>query len=177
MDQQHDYITLMRYWEEVPDPRQAHGKQYEWRYLLALLCGALVSGHKTVRAMGEWAKSHRDELLQQLQPVKPRIPSASILRRVLRRLDIAQLERQIAAYGRQVDASDPTSGVVTGQESEAWRGQALDGKEVRGASAHGAPVILVDWVRHESGGCWGKRGWRSGCRRVRPCPSWSRAGT
>jgi len=73
MDQQHDYITLMRYLEEVPDPRKAHGKPYEWRFPLAIRCGALLSGHKTVQATAQWAKRHRGELLRQLQPAQPRL--------------------------------------------------------------------------------------------------------
>jgi hypothetical protein len=40
--------TLMTQLEDVPDPRHARGKQYEWRVLLAILAAALLSGQKTV---------------------------------------------------------------------------------------------------------------------------------
>jgi predicted transposase YbfD/YdcC len=145
-----DDTTLLAYLEKVPDPRGRRGKQYEWRLLLTILCGALLSGCKSVREMADWAEQHRQELCVSLHTAKARIPSAATLYRALRSIDIEQLERQVAAYGRQVDAQDPSSGRVEGRTGESWRGQALDGKEVRGASAHGAAVLLVSLVRHGS---------------------------
>ena len=46
------YDTMLAALSAVLDPRKARGKQHEWRVvLLAILCGALLSGHKTVWAM------------------------------------------------------------------------------------------------------------------------------
>jgi len=141
----------MAYLEKVPDPRQRRGQQYEWRFLLAILCAALVSGQKSVRGIADWAQRHRQDLLCSLPAPKPRIPSAATWSRLLRALDIERLERQVGAHGRQLDEDDPTSGQVQGCNHEVWRGQALDGQELRGARAHGAAVVLVSLVRHDSG--------------------------
>jgi predicted transposase YbfD/YdcC len=50
-----------------------------------------------------------------------------------------------------VDAQDPISSCIRGLHGELLRGQALDGKTLRGASAHGELVHLLSLVRHESG--------------------------
>lgn len=142
--------TLMKYLAEVPDPRKARGKRYEWQFLLGIICAGLVSGQKSVRGIAEWAVLHAKELLEELKPAKGRIPSASTLYRALRRLDIKALESQIADYGQAIDQEDQAVGEVIGPNGQSWRGQAVDGKVVRGASAHGEQVHLVSLVRHES---------------------------
>lgn len=142
--------TLMKYLAEVPDPRKARGKRYEWQFLLGIICAALVSGEKSVRGIAEWAVLHARELLEELKPAQGRIPSPSTLYRAIRGVDIQALESKIADYGQAIDQEDQTAGEVTGPNGQSWRGQAVDGKMVRGASAHGERVHLVSLVRHGS---------------------------
>lgn len=143
--------TLMGYLVGVPDPRKAKGKRFEWHFLLEIISAALVSGQKSVRGIAEWAVLHARELLEELKPAKGRIPSPATLYRALRKLDIQGLESQIAAYDQAIDEEDHTAGEVIGPEGQTWRGQSVDGKRVRGASAYGEQVHLVSLVRHESG--------------------------
>jgi len=43
---------LLAYLEAgVPGPRHKRGQRYEWRFLLAMICVALMSGQQTVRGM------------------------------------------------------------------------------------------------------------------------------
>jgi len=156
MDQD-KYSTLMDYVKDVPDPRSERGKQHDWPFLLAIICAALASGQKTVWAIAGWAKLHSLELLEHLQNKVERVPSASTLYRVLRQIDGVALEGQIAAYGRAVDEEEAQSGRVKGPDGRVLRGQAVDGKEVRGAGTHGAKVHLVSMVRHDSGAILGQR--------------------
>jgi predicted transposase YbfD/YdcC len=118
---------------------------------LEIICAALVSGRKSVRGIAEWAVWHAKELLEELKPAKGRIPSPSTLYRALRKIDIQELESKIAAYDQAIDEKDHTAGEVMGPNGQVWRGQAVDGKRVRGASAHGEQVHLVSLVRHGSG--------------------------
>lgn len=143
--------TLMECLAGVPDPRKDKGKRYEWHFLLEIICAALVSGRKSVRGIAEWALWHAKELLEELKPAKGRIPSPSTLYRALRKIDIQELESKIAAYDQAIDEKDHTVGEVIGPNGQVWRGQAVDGKRVRGASAHGEQVHLVSLVRHGSG--------------------------
>ncbi len=51
MDSPQEYSTLLEAVSTVSDPRKARGKQHEWRVLLTLICAAMASGQKSVRAM------------------------------------------------------------------------------------------------------------------------------
>ncbi len=143
--------TLLAHLSQVPDFRRARGQRFAWSYLLALVAAAVAAGQTNVLAMVEWAKGHAAELFSTLQPACPRIPSAATWRRLLSHIDVAALEQQVAAYNQTLDQADAVAGAVTLRDGQPWRGQAIDGKDVRGASAHGTHTFLVSLVRHESG--------------------------
>ena len=142
--------TLLAQVQQVPDYRKKKGQSFEWWYLLALLTAALVSGQKTITAISSWIHEHSAELIATLQPTKRGIPSYATIRRLVIRIDIAALEQRIACHDQALDQDDATVGCLTGADGSVWRGQAVDGKAVRGASAHGETVHLVSVVRHES---------------------------
>lgn len=142
--------TLMNYLTQVPDFRHARGQRFAWPCLLALVAAAVAAGQWTLRTMAAWACSHRAELLTALQPDCPRLPSLATWRRVLEHIDLAALEQQVAAYNQMLDAADATAGQIALRTGEVVRGQAVDGKAVRGATAHGQATFLVSLVRHEA---------------------------
>lgn len=144
MDQPY-YSTLMDAVADLPDPRQARGKRHPWALLLTLIAAALVCGHSSGRAIGQWVIEHRLDLKTQLPIPNRPLPSTSTLRRALQTLDIELLERRIAHFVASLDQLSPT--VPT---AGSWHGQAVDGKAVRGANRHGAKLHLVSLVRHES---------------------------
>ena len=109
----------------------------------------MAAGQTTVLAMTTWAETQAAQLITALQPDCPRIPSAATWRRLVAHIDIAALEQQIAAHNQALDAADPTIGSVTMCDGQLFRGQAVDGKDVRGASAHGEHTFLVSLVRHD----------------------------
>jgi predicted transposase YbfD/YdcC len=146
----------MAFLEGVPDPRQARGKQYEWSALLVILAAGLLSGQVTVWGIAEWASCHAAELIQTLAIRRRRIPSASCFYRVLRAVSLEWLAAQVAAFGQQRDAADRTAGTVTTQQGDVLRGQAMDGKDLRGAHGHGARRLVLSLVRHGSGTCLGQ---------------------
>jgi predicted transposase YbfD/YdcC len=146
-----DCITWLPRLQRVPDPRQRRGQSFEWWYLLALITAALASGCCTITTITVWIHDHKMELVTSLHPAKKRIPSYATIRRVLVSIDVEALERQIAAYDQALDTDDATIGTLVGADGLQWRGQAVDGKTVRGASAHGSTVHLVSLVRHDSG--------------------------
>jgi len=101
-----------------------------------------------VRGIAEWAHAHATLVQETLGEDLPRIPSESTLRRVLRYLEMAPLEGLVAQYGQELAALAPCAPV---QATGGWEGQAVDGKEVRGANTHGAQVHLVSLVQQDSG--------------------------
>ncbi len=143
--------SLLAHLAQVPDPRCARGQRYAWSYLYAIVTAGLLAGQTTVLAIGQWAQRHASELSAVLRPAKPRIPSVATLRRLFGEQDLAALERQVAAHNQALDADDTLSGSLQAANGQRLRVQAVDGKEVRGARAHGRRLFLVSRVRHGSG--------------------------
>ena len=146
-----DSTTLLARLQDVADPRHKKGQSYEWRYLLALITAAIASGHKNMAAICQWVHEHGIELLAALNPAKGRLPSYATLRRAIIAIDIDALEQQVTTHNQALDQDDAALGCLTGADGAVWRGQGVDGKDVRGASAHGSTVHLVGMARHESG--------------------------
>lgn len=144
MDQPY-YSTLMDAVADLPDPRKARGKRHPWALLLTLIAAALVCGHRSGRAIGQWVSEHCLDLKTQLPIPNRPLPSTSTLRRALQTLDIELLESRIAQFVASLDQLSPAPPTAGG-----WHGQAVDGKAVRGANRHGAKLHLVSLVRHES---------------------------
>lgn len=142
---------LLVYLKALPDYRKPRGRRYRWVCLLAILFAAVLSGQVTGSAIVTWATCHGSEIKAWLAPYLRSIPSGATLRRTLRHLNIEQLEHLVAEFIRNLDREDEMTGRIIGAGDQALRGQALDGKDLRGASAHGDKVFLVSLARHESG--------------------------
>lgn len=160
--------SLLEALAEVPDPRKERGKQHEWRIVMAVLCGALASGQRSVRAVAQWVKEHSTEITQQLRPSKGHLPSASTLYRAVRAIDVATLEAQLIRYSQGVEATCQQEGCVKAQSQ--WIGQSVDGKEVRGARAHGHRICLVSLVRHDSGVVLGQQAVKRKSNEIKAVP-------
>jgi len=132
----------------VPDPRGKQGRQYTWWHLLAIVSWAILCGQKVVCGIAEWAQAHAELLLEAWGEELPRVPSESTLRRALRYVDVEELERHVAEFDEAMTACGPAASTSS---TGGWEGQALDGKEVRGANTHGAQLHLVSLVKQESG--------------------------
>jgi predicted transposase YbfD/YdcC len=142
--------SLLAKLAQVPDIRCKHGQVFAWSYLLAILTAGLAAGQTTILDLVDWAQQHADELIAQLQPKCRRIPSAATLRRVIRAADALSVEQQVAEHNQALDAADQMAGSVRALNGQVLRGQAVDGKDVRGVRAYGNPHFLVSLVRHES---------------------------
>jgi hypothetical protein len=139
------YSTLMDAVVDIPDPRKARGKRHPWAVLLTLISAALLAGQRNGRAIGQWVDEHAGELQTHLSLPQRPLPSTSTFRRTLRTLDVAALEARLVQFTQTLDEPPPAL------EAAPWQGQAVDGKAVRGAQAHGAKVHLVSLVRHGTG--------------------------
>jgi predicted transposase YbfD/YdcC len=134
----------------VPDPRQARGQRHPWRHLLLISAAGLASNHHSARALAQWAQFHA-ATLRAILPNLRRLPSESTILRALRSMDVQRLEHQLA----QLVLAEPT----TPDEADAApapartcvQGQAVDGKWVRTATAHGARTLLLSVVHHHTG--------------------------
>jgi predicted transposase YbfD/YdcC len=144
------YSTLIDALQMVPDPRKARGKRYPWTLLLTLIVAALASNYQTAHAIAQWARLHLSELRTAL-PALMRIPSESTLLRTLRQIDASILEHHLAQFVATLPTTTPYAGCIVSEHGEVLQGQALDGKSVRTATAHGDRTHLVSLVRHAGG--------------------------
>lgn len=145
------FTSFLPFLKTVPDPRHARGKVFQWQFLLVGVCGALLSGQLTGTAIAAWIAEHAFEIAAFLHISLRRVPSHSTIRRAMRHVDIEALERVTAAHSQALVKESRASSRVAEAVSEPLRGQAIDGKEVRGAGAHGIKVHLLSIVQHESG--------------------------
>jgi hypothetical protein len=79
--------SLLAKLAQVSDIRCKRGQRFAWSYLLAILTAGLATGQTTLVDLVNWAQQHAAELINQLQPHCPRIPSVATLRRVLQAAD------------------------------------------------------------------------------------------
>jgi predicted transposase YbfD/YdcC len=164
MDQP-QYSKLIEPLQHIPDPRKARGKQLEWLFLLGVIAAALLSQQRHPRAMAQWARHHAATLIAAFQPRRGRVPSESTLLRTLRHVDVPALEQHLTQFTQSVAAPaaplPPTPAASAGvghgtalplppPAPAPLVGQALDGKAIRGAQAHGQRTHLVSLVQHGS---------------------------
>ncbi len=135
----------------VIDVRSPRGQRYEWAYLLVLLAAALLAGEKTLVGMHDWLWRHEKELVGALQPRRKCVPSLATIGRVMSQVNVAALEKACARFQHEVAGECGEAGTILTRQGKVLVGQALDGKTVCGASAHGELVHLVSLVRHEIG--------------------------
>jgi predicted transposase YbfD/YdcC len=110
-----------------------------------------MSGRKTLVDITDWVQTHGDELKATLHPRKGRIPSLATLRLVLCTVAVTTLEAAVSRFQSGLVGDTAGMGTVLTQDGRELHGLALDGKTVRGASAHGQLIHLVSLVHHGSG--------------------------
>ena len=49
---QSDYIMIMAYLEDVPDPRSQRDRRYEWVFLLTVVCYAMLNSTAGISSHG-----------------------------------------------------------------------------------------------------------------------------
>ncbi|MBI4498838.1 MAG: transposase family protein [Chloroflexi bacterium] len=139
-DQDTTWAAALR---EVPDPRKRRGVRHPWSLRLIRIGAALVRGQRHGRAIAQWVREPAETLHAALGPQPTRLPNEATLRRTLRTVDVRVVEARLGRYAaaREQEATSAHAGLL---------GQARDGKQVQGASAHGAPCPLVSLMRHTS---------------------------
>lgn len=89
---------LIHYLEQIPDCRDRGGLRYPLPLVLLIIIMAIMSGEYGYRGMERFIERHRLTLIKQLSIPKARVPSASVVRRVLLGLDYQEVEKQLNAW-------------------------------------------------------------------------------
>jgi predicted transposase YbfD/YdcC len=154
--------ALAEYLNQVVDHRSRQGLRHELGFLLAVVIAATASaGHDEVVAQAEWAAAAPTWVLLALgatpDPLTGTVtaPSESTLRRVLAKVNPADLQRLTAqwvqATARALRADTDTDAGQGGTDGgRGLAGVAIDGKSVRGAAAGGGTrPHLLSAVTHD----------------------------
>ena len=136
-----DAAALFARLDHIDDPRGRRGRRHAQRSLLATLICAVVSGAQGSTAISEWVQRLSPAMLRRLRcrrlaDGRHERPSEATLRRMLRAVDIEQLERQLGDWLQTQGAADEPV--------------ALDGKTLRGSRDHGRARHLVAAFGHHS---------------------------
>ncbi|MGH7593454.1 MAG: Druantia anti-phage system protein DruA [Gemmatimonadales bacterium] len=110
--------ALPQFFKDVPDPRRLAGRRHPLSTVLAIAAGAYLCGARGYKAMGAWAEqlsqSARQGLRCRCERNHYRVPSESIIRDVLLRVDRGDLERALQGWNTRFATSD-ASLVLQGQ--------------------------------------------------------------
>ena len=125
---------LLVYLGRVPDRRRVRGRRHQLTAILALACGAVTAGAKSLTAIAEWAAAAPAAVLAAFGVRRDRrdgtwvVPSETTIRRTLGGIDADALDAQVGAwllalagYGADEDAAGDQMVI------------AVDGKTARGA--------------------------------------------
>jgi hypothetical protein len=123
----------------VVDFRKRRGLRHRLQFVLEGTVCAVIAGSRSVTAIAEWMADQSRETLKRLGSKYGKPASERTLRRVLGKMDVADLDQRIGQWMAR-------HGTFAGQ------GLALDGKTVRGsADGEVPPIHLVSAVLHREG--------------------------
>ena len=133
--------SLPHFFREIPDPRRAQGRRHPLPTVLAIATGAILCGMRGYRAISDWAQSlgpkARERFHCRRENGRYLVPSLSIIRDVLIRVDPAHLDRALQRWNQ-----------TYGKEDQSL---AIDGKTMRNAiDEEGLQTHIMSVVGHQS---------------------------
>lgn len=136
---------LPDFFNDIPDPRSRSGRRHRLSVVLSIAAGATLCGMRGYKAMAGWAQDLGDKALARLgcRRVEGRyvVPSESVIRDVLIRVDPAVLDRALQQWNEAFAPIDQSL--------------AVDGKTMCNAiDAKGHQTHIMSAVGHESAICY-----------------------
>ena len=138
--------SLFDYFAAIPDPRRAQGRRHRIATVLAIAAGATLCGMRGYKDMAEWAQDLGHKARQRFRCRYCKkgkgysVPSMSIIRDVLLRVDPSHLDKALQCWNQDY-----------GQHDESL---AIDGKTMCNAiDAQGHQVHIMSAIGHQSGLC------------------------
>ncbi|MDP6250147.1 MAG: DUF4338 domain-containing protein [Candidatus Pacebacteria bacterium] len=137
-------FSLPVFFKTIPDPRRAQGRRHNLSTVLAIATGAVLCGMRGYKAISDWANSlsqrSRGRFCCRYENGKYLVPSESIIRDVLIRVDPVSLDKAFQLWNKKY-----------GEEDESL---AIDGKVMCNAiDKEGKQTHIMSVVGHESKCC------------------------
>jgi hypothetical protein len=110
--------SLPAFFKSIPDPRRAQGRRHRLSTVLAIAAGAVLCGMRGYKAISDWADSlsqkARERFNCRRQKGRYVVPSESIIRDVLIRVDAQHLDRALQRWN-EVYAGEDESLAIDGK--------------------------------------------------------------
>jgi uncharacterized protein DUF4338/DDE family transposase len=137
--------SLPDFFIDIPDPRRAQGRRHCLPTVLAIACGAILCGMRGYKAIADWAQSLGPKARQRFhcRRVGGRylVPSESIIRDVMIRVDPMHLDRSLQRWNQAYGQQDSTL--------------AIDGKTMCNAlDQNGHQTHVMSVVGHHTKTCY-----------------------
>jgi Druantia protein DruA/DDE_Tnp_1-associated len=137
--------SLPDFFIDIADPRRAQGRRHPLTAVLAIACGAILCGMRGYKAIADWAQSlgpkARERLRCRRKNGRYLVPSESIIRDVLIRVDPGDLDRALKRWNAAYGQPDTTL--------------AIDGKTMCNAiDAQGHQLHVMGVVGHHTKTCY-----------------------
>ena len=146
--------SLPSFFAHIPDPRRAQGRRHRLSTVLGIAAGASLCGMRGYRAIADWAKGLGNKARQRFgcryANGRYLVPSESILRDVLIRVDPMHLDRALQRWNEIYAGPDESL--------------AIDGKTMCNAiDDQGHQTHILSVVGHQSKNCYTQK-------KSAPCP-------
>ena len=150
-----DYMkSLPSFFADIPEPRRTQGRRHRLATVLAISAGAILCGMRGYKAIADWAEGLQPKARRRFgcryENSKWVVPSESIIRDVLIRVDPVYLDRALQGWNKAYGSGDESL--------------AIDGKTMCNAiDEEGHRTHIMSVVGHESKICHTQKKWVS-CR-------------
>jgi hypothetical protein len=137
--------SLPSFFAEIPDPRRTQGRRHRLAVVLAIVAGACLCGMRGYSAIADWAqslgKNARRRFGCRFDQGRYLVPSESIIRNVLIRVDPVQLDQALQRWNQAYAQEDDSL--------------AIDGKTMCNAiDDQGHQTHILSVVGHQSKTCY-----------------------
>lgn len=137
--------SLPAFFEQIPDPRRAAGRRHPLRAVLAISAAAILCGARGYKAISDWAQALSPRARARFRCCYRNgvylVPSESILRDVLIRVDPAALDAALQRWNAHYGAVDESL--------------AIDGKTMCNAiDDSGRQTHIISAIGHHSKQCY-----------------------
>lgn len=137
--------SLPQFFNAIPDPRRAQGRRHRLSTVLALAAGATLCGMRGYKAIADWVNSlgvkARERFKCRYENGHFIVPSESVIRDVLTRVDPADLDQALQRWNEVHGAQDQTL--------------AIDGKTMCNAiDEQGYQTHIMSAIGHDTKTCY-----------------------
>ncbi len=137
--------SLPYFFKTITDPRRAQGRRHRIEVVLSIAAAAILCGMCGYRAISDWTKGLSPKARMRFgcrrRNSKYIVPSESIIRDVLIRIDPEEIDQALRRWNEQYGATDESL--------------AIDGKTMCNAiNEEGRQIHIMSAVGHQSGQCY-----------------------